>query len=307
MKTWTKKLIIPFLLVLALLTTSVIGCKTEEKNTEPDTENTAEDAPTIPPLSTFLIDFDNFNSTGDTTTALDETSTSAQPLSYIFCEDSLPSVQLVSSNKSNWTFAALGVGVWSAIIVVGSAIPVAAFTESFNHTPQQQQDYSWKWTYSVKVGLFWYTAELVGKFIDTGVRFEMYISQQGGYQDFLWFYGESNLQATDGFWVLKDNATSNTDLIQIDWTRNLTDSTYSIKYTNIVPDGPENGGYIAHGGTTEDPYNRYFDIYNKGADRLTNIEWDSSTKAGRVKAPFNFGDDEWHYWDASHENTSGGV
>ena len=269
---------------------------------------TTPGAPPIPPVSSFLMDFDDFNSEAEAASATISTEQSIQLASFTTGNDDVyPLDEYAIGDKENWNFAAFNVGVWSTIVLVGLAVPVAAFVESFNHVPQQQADYSWVWSYDVQVGLATYTGELHGKYKEdeNGVRWDMYISRQGEYEDFHWYYGESNLPATEGFWIIKNKPSDPTDLLRIDWERDLAGGTYSITYTNIVPGGPENGGYIAHGAripSDDSPYDRFYEIYNKGADNLTNIEWDSTTREGRAKAPHYFGDDEWHCWDADHNN-----
>jgi len=293
MKPTTNKVILCCLLILALLATFVTGCKGKE----PETTT----APLIPPVYSFVIDFNDFTSEANASPTSGSAASFVQQASFASGSgNSYSSAQYAIGSYQNWGFAAWNVGVWSAIIVVGLAVPVAAFVESFNHTPQQQTDYSWIWSYDVTVGGGVYTAELHGKFIDNGVRWEMYISKQGEYTDFLWYYGESNLPATEGFWILKNNPSDPTDLIRIDWERDLAEGTHEIKYTNIVPGGPENGGYILHGVRATGSYDRFFDLFNKGQDNYTYIEWNSTTKEGRVKDAKHFGDDEWHYWDSNH-------
>ena len=61
----------------------------------------------------------------------------------------------------------------------------------------------------------------------------------------------------------------------------------------------ENGGYINYGITNETPYNAFYDIYNKGQDNHTNIEWNRTTKEGRVKDAQHFLDAVWHLWDSN--------
>ena len=70
-----------------------------------------------------------------------------------------------------------------------------------------------------------------------------------------------------------------------------------IKYTNIEPGGAENGGYIFYGKTTDTTYDAYYHIYNKGQDNLTEIEWNLTSKAGRIKDEKHYSDTDWHYWD----------
>ena len=250
----------------------------------------ASGAPTIPPIETFLIPFDTL--TGNAT------STSV-PLSEQF-----PPASALSSNQSNWNYAALTVGFWSVVVVVGLAVPVAAFRASFQHTPVQQPDGSWIWSYSVMVGGSVYSAELHGQFITEGVHWDMSISKEGEYEDFLWYYGEHNLPATEGFWILKKSQADPTDFIRIDWYRNISPVTYAIRYTNIVPDGLENGGYIDVQYTEGAPYDYICDIYNKGEDNHTYVEYGSSTGEGRIKDFNHFGDNDWHCWDSDRMNVA---
>ena len=68
-------------------------------------------------------------------------------------------------------------------------------------------------------------------------------------------------------------------------------STGDIKYTNIIPGGAENGGYIYYGTQTGD-MTRFYDIFNKGQDNLTEIEWNHTDYHGHVKDPNKFGDSD---------------
>jgi len=257
-------------------------------------------APTIPPVETFVIPFETF--TADATSSFaTESQTQTTPLSCPASEQ-FPLASALSSNQSNWTYVALAVGIWSAIIRVGLAVPVAAFCESFHHTQVQQPDGSWIWSYSVIRGGSVYSAELHGQFITEGVHWDMRISKEGEYEDFLWYYGENNLPATEGFWILKQSPAVPTDLVRIDWSRNISTGTHAVSYTNIVPDGPENGGYIDVQHTEDIPYDYTCDIYNKGEENHTYIKCSSSTGEGRVKNFNYFGDDDWHCWDSDRMN-----
>jgi len=267
MRTLRSRALVHLLLVLAIVVLTVGGC------------NDVSEAPTIPPEETFVISFEDFQETNGLTT-------------------------LAAGNQSNWNYAAGVVGVWSFIIRVGLLVPVAAFHASLHNIPLQQDDGSWLWDYSVNVGGSIYTAELHAQFIAAGVHWAMNISKEGEYEDFLWYYGECDLPATEGFWILKKSPAEPTDLLQIDWSRNISAGTHAVRYTNIVPEGPENGGYIDTQYTDGVPYNHIWDIYNKGQDSHTYIEWSSTTGEGRVKAFNHFGDDDWHCWDGNRLNVA---
>jgi len=267
MKTLRGKTLLHLFLVLVIAVLTVTGCG-------------ASGAPTIPPVETFVIPFDEFSGMGGLIT-------------------------LAGGNQSNWDYAALIVYFSSAILITKLAVPVAAFRASFQHTPVQQDDGSWIWSYSVNIGNATYTAELHAQFITEGVHWSMNISKEGEYQDFLWYYGECDLPATDGFWILKDSPANPTDLLGINWSRNISAGTYAVKFTNIIAVGNLSAGcYIDTQYTKGTPYDYIWDLYNKSGDNHTYIEWSSTSGAGRVKDFNHFGDNNWHCWNSTRMNVT---
>ncbi len=317
MKTLRRGTGIHLLLVMVMLSLTIAGCniqKSQPESTATPTPTVSATAtpgatqvsqpPAIPPMETFLIPFDAF--TGNETSAVPSGTEPRIQFTSLVVPDGgeLPVSPAAIGDKSNWNHATFNVGFWNVVVVVGLAVPVAAFAASFQNIPLQQPDGSWVWSYSVRIGSTVYSAELHGEYIAQGVRWEMRISKEGGYQDFLWYYGENNLPATEGFWIMKESPEKPNDLLRIDWSRSIADGTYAIRYTNIVPGGPENGGYIDVQYTKEIPYDYLWDIYNKGQDNHTYIEWSDSTKEGRVQDFKHFGDDDWHCWDSGHMNVA---
>ena len=288
MKAPVGKTLMHLVLVLAIVVLSTAGC------------GNTSGAPTIPPIETFLIPFETLTANA-TSSFVSESQMSTALVSLPISEQVL--VPLTGS-QSNWNYAAYIVGFWYAVVVVGLAVPVAAFRESFHHTPVEQPDGSWVWSYSVVLGSAVYSAELRGEFITEGVRWEMRISKEGEYEDFLWYYGEHSLPAMEGFWILKLSPTNPIDLLRIDWSRNISAGTYAIKYTNIVPGGSENGSYIDFQYTKGIPYDYICDIYNKVEDNHTYIEYSSTTGEGRIKDFEHFGDNDWHCRDSDRMNVT---
>jgi hypothetical protein len=252
------------------------------------------------------MDLGGFLSSGDVT--LDSPGTGSGPQLIAYSPNAGTSSRTSSAigDRKSWGFAALNVGVWNTLVFVGLAIPVASFVASFQHTPEQQPDYTWVWSYNVPIAGVQHTAELHGKYIDGGVRWEMYISKEGEYSDFQWFHGESDLPATEGLWILKNKPADPSDLLRIDWHRDIAAGTSDIRYTNIVPGGPETGGYIFYGVDPQKDLGHLYDIYNKGKDNHTEIEWNQDTQEGRVRDARFFGDSEWHCWDGDHKDTACG-
>ena len=268
-------------LLILSLTFAVAGCG---NNT---TENTSSSqAPTLPPDSTFLM-----------TLGLSAFPAAAAPAFRGASMATTPA-------GTNYTFAAVNVGVWNLIITVGLAVPVLTFAESFNHTPVLQPDGSWLWSYSKIIGDT-YAAKLNGKVSGGQVTWNMYISKTTGtnqFTDFNWFTGTADLAATAGNWTMRKNPTEQVDLLSIDWHRNAAAGTGDIKFTNVEANATEEGGYISFKRTSDTPYDSFYDIYAKSANNLVNIEWNSTTKEGRVMNQQHFGDALWHYWDSALQN-----
>ncbi len=275
MKNSNSKLWLSLFIGITVFAFMLNGCQLND-STGPESLN---EAPDIPPSSTLVMDFSDFKSTNQATLALQGNGKFDQILS-----------------TDNWRFAAGNVAVWNTLITIGLITPVAAFLESFKHQPEQQPDNSWVWTYDFYVFAAKHTAELHAKTISVGIRWDMYISKENGFNDYHWFFGESNLVSTEGFWTLNGAEDAKPTLL-IEWHRNPGEGTSDIKYTNVIPDGPENGGYIYYGITNDTSYDADYDIYNKGKDNLTNIMWNRTTKEGRVKDLLQFGDSDWHCWD----------
>lgn len=286
---------IHILLILALIMLFFAGCAGGANNSK------ISKPPQIPPQSTFVMDFSDF------TQAKSSFSPNQTPTVLLVSLrqeiDPLATTLNALGDRANWGFAALNVGFWNLVGFLGLAVPVASFVESVKQTPIKQPDNSWVWTYSITVQNITYTAELHGRYIASGVRWDMYITKQNEYTDFLWYYGESDLDNTQGYWVLKEKPSKPNDLLRIDWHRNPSDETGDIKYTNIVPGGVENGGYISFTVSKDEPYNHSYTLYNKGENETTYIEWNNTTKAGRVKDSVHFGDSNWHCWDSNLNNT----
>jgi hypothetical protein len=235
-------------------------------------------APDIPPIESFVMDFSDFAS-ADTSS-----------ISNTFAKQNL--------TYQHWWWAAFNVGFWNAFITIGMVVPTAAFLATLNTQPEWNPEGEyWVWTKTFVAGAVQHTAELRGSLTDSGSKWEMYISKNNAFQNFQWYSGEANLPLTEGSWVMNNSPNNPTNLIRIEWHRNIQDGSADIKYINIVPNGPENGGYIFYGIRTNNTYNAYYDIYNKGQENHTDIEWNPLTKEGHVKDPHHFGDEEWHCWD----------
>ncbi len=260
-----------FILLIVIFLSAIFGCKKDDPGTPPE----------IPPESSFVMDFSDF-------------------------EQDEEKLNILADDYSNYQRAVAHVFVWNVVISIHLAVPVATFVHSFDHTPEYQADEeSWKWSYDVVVGNNTYTANLYGKVFDTYIKWDMYVSKTGigAFTDFHWYFGTSDKDNSSGEWTLHASPSEPHEFVEIVWNKNLSDDNYEIKYTNIVPDGPENGGYITYGFTNDELYNAFYKIYNKGEDNLIEIDWHRTNKNGRIKDPAFFEDDEFRCWDELFFNT----
>lgn len=270
------------LLVLTLLVI-ISACNDAEEDSSVDPTGLA-----LPPAASMSIDF---NAT-------------PQAQSTSPTEIGVVSTTATTSSSSYFNFAAFNVAGWTTLIRIGMAIPVAAFLESFHHHPVRQPDGSWIWSYSVTVAGTLHTAQLHGKIENQQVLWDMYISKEGAYTRFNWFSGVSELGGGSGYWVMNRDPLQPVPLLRIDWNWDRNSGTGDVRYTNIEPEGAENGGYIHYGNNAPDPYQAFYDIYNRGQDNLIEIEMNVYTHEGRVRNLQHFGNVDWHYWDSNLLDTT---
>ena len=209
---------------------------------------------------------------------------------------------LDSKSYINFGVSAPQVAAWTVISSVIMSIPTAVYVEALKQEPQHHSGTTWLWEYSVTVLFTKYTVQLYGTKDDTEVTWEMKISA-GEMQEFTWYTGKHNINATEGQWIIYGYE-KNCEILQIDWTRNNENNTGTIKYTNIEPEGNENGGYIYFGNDQSGEYDAFYKIYVKSLEHSTEIEWDSEFYNGRIKAQHSifFQDEVWHCWGTDFQD-----
>ncbi|NPA45454.1 MAG: hypothetical protein GXO49_07965 [Chlorobi bacterium] len=254
--------IIKLILIGVFITSSFISCNNDE-----------EFAPELPPKESFVLDFSDFESK---------------------VSDDI--------TKLNWTHASSNVLIWNTILTVGLAVPIASYNEAVkNHEPIYQGNDTWLWEFSFSNNLDQYTAKLFGTVNDNSIYWEMFISKDGEFNNFKWYSGTSLLDNSKVSWVLYNNPNEATELLSVEYIK-TSDNTANITFTNIEPDGAENGGFIKFGNDSETFFNNYYQIYNKGLDNLINVEWSQSDKSGRVIDELWYKDTDWHCWNENKED-----
>ncbi len=272
-----KNLSIAFILLLSL--SFFQSCQKD------DTVTTNEVAPDLPPVESFVMPFAGFED-ADTT-------------GYAPGGDDGATVRTTTFH--NWFYSATHVVVWNTILTVNMAIPVAAFYESFNHDAQYEGNGVWLWAYNVTgADGSVYEAKLYGELL-TGaqVQWDMYISKVGGFSDVHWYSGITGDDSAQ--WTLNHLPNNPEAFLSIDYDKDNGNGAESIRYTNIIPGNPGNGGYIEFRKSTNTSaeFNRAYDILNAETNNLLEINWNDPGKDGRVKDESHFGDTDWHCWDSN--------
>ena len=271
------------LVMLALFIGSLLtGCKKKPG-----------DPPVLPPAESMAIDFSNFESG----------------------KKSADIVLPKGVENSNWEFSALVAGYWRAVAFITLAVPVYSFQKAIDQNPVYLDDHTWQWDYSASVFTITYKARLTGQIRDDDVLWKMYITKEGtgGFSDFLWFEGTSDLDGKGGTWTLNHSYAFQEPVLEILWEGNGTEVTY-VKYTYVralndsrVAD-PFRNSYIEYGKLTTGAYDSYYTIhyYNGSAFSDMDVQWSSTGLNGRVSCLAFFTGDTvdptWHCWDGNYVN-----
>ena len=195
----------------------------------------------------------------------------------------------------NWGVAVTKISVWNLVLTVNLAVPIASYAAALSQQPVYQGEMTWLWSYDFKVGLIEYTAKLYGKLQDGEIEWKMYISKGNLFSDFLWYEGKSKLDKTGGNWKFYHKYSDPIQYLDIEWSRDITASTATIKYTQTS--GENSGSYITYGKTLDLDYNAFYEILNKANNNNVKIKWNTLTKNGRIQDPGYFNNEEWHCWD----------
>ena len=266
-----KKLISKTLLLVMLVTSVLLSCKKDNKGNK---------EPLMPPPESMFMDFSNFQALSNKSLTADDTTL-----------------------YNNWTASAVTVGIWSSIVYLNSAIPVAAFREAFNHTGVFSENSTWKRTFSIIYLGGIYTCNLEGTAGSNTTEWKMYLSKAGGigadYSNFLWFTGTSSGDATSATWHLNRGPAENgRPYFDIAWVKDM-----SLRYTLVDAMDAGAGNWLEYDKTGEAGLDSQFLIQTVNQVNNITIQWKSASKNGRVKCQNWYGDLNWHCWGVNYKNS----
>lgn len=242
-----------------------------------------EAAPQLPPQQSFIMPFDGFED-ADTTG---------------FKTNKSPETKSGPTTYTNWFLSASNVVFWNTLVGLGTAVPVASFREAFNHQATYAGNGIFVWTYDFKVAGKTHIANLSGQFINNNqeIKWEMKVSQVGGFTDVTWYTGIVSEDFSQASWILNHKPASPEPFIQIDYALDKATDAFTIRYTNIIPDSPDQGDYIEYRTLPGADLNRGYDVFRIQENNFLEIQWEVPSYEGRVKNPAFYGDSEWHCWN----------
>lgn len=264
------KKLLPILLIVSLAAFYLLSCKKDKG-----------DPPQLPPYESMVIDFSNFTS----------------------LKKSVNFAAVKGTESSTWEFAAGVAGVWNSLISSNINIPLAAFEAAVNYKAVYQSENLWQWSYDFNEGSEAYKARLQGKITTNTVTWKMYITYEGTamFKDFLWIEGTSKSDGSGGQWTFKESPHSDVQLFKDDWTKSG-DEVTSVKYTYMKNDTNKDSfiNYLLlTAGNFDSSYKIYF---SNGLFSDSDIEWNVTTKDGRLKCVDYLQDENWYCWDTNKIN-----
>ena len=232
--------------------------------------NPEEEAPLLPPVESMQMDFSDFEQKEEGTKGTLET-------------------------YQNFWYSAVTVTLCNGWAFLASALPIAAYGYALQQTPVYLGDYTWEWSYDFTWGLVEYTATLTGKREDNEkFSMEMVISPAATpEQGVRYFDGLVRYDHTHAEWTMYKQGT--VSVLKIDWNKDYETEEADLTYTYTDPEKDYAGSYIMAAYQPDVFFGADYTV--SVPEGMINIEWNTATLEGRVKAPAHFQDDAWHCWD----------
>ena len=232
----------------------------------------AGDRPDLPPAESMMMDFSDF--------ATQPAGTKGSALSY-----------------DNFLFSYLTVGYWNASAALVSALPVAAYTHALAQTAEYLGNNTWEWSFTFTYNSLSYVATLTGERISNEeFTMEMVIIQPSlaPGNGVKLFDGVVRYDHTRADWTFYKEGTN--AVLEVAWNKDFETEAADLTYTYVEADQEETGSYIMWAYSPDAVYDGAYTI--SMSEGMTNIEWNTTTIEGRVKAPAYFEDENWHCWDS---------
>ncbi|WP_141691483.1 hypothetical protein [Rhodohalobacter halophilus] len=209
-----------------------------------------------------------------------------------------------NESYSHFLNAAVRAAVLKTIVDVNLIIPKSLYIAAENADPELNEDGEWTWTYSSQASGNTFNVRLVASESNGAISWQMYLTGSAMELDnILLFDGEVSPDGTEGRWtyyaIFCDHAGS--AVSRVDWSVD-NEENLSLRLEVLSDRNGNLGDYIEY---IFDAPVKTATYYNAGEDQLTEIEWNSETKAGFLIAP-NYNNGEQACWDSNFQNVECG-
>ena len=234
-----------------------------------------EEAPELPPVSSILMDYSDF---GQAPAGMKSTAPSS----------------------TNFYHAFTSVTFWQWIATVPLAVPVTAYAIALEQEAEYIGNNTWEWSYDVTVNSIDYKVSLTASRQNNEeftVDMSLNLKDLPG-KGVTWFDGLARYDRTHAAWNLyKVEGLEKVKILDIDWTHNYETEAGNMTYNYVEPGHQEEGSSIYMEWLTPESaaYDAKYAISVSTGD--IDVEWNRTTKAGRVMDPVYFEDELWHCWD----------
>lgn len=230
-----------------------------------------DERPELPPMESLSMDFSDFESAPG--------GTKGTAVTY-----------------GNFTHSYLSVIFWKVSSTVMMTLPVAAYGHALQQEAVYLGDHNWEWSYDFTFEDLDYTATLTATRISNEeFSMEMILAHAAiPGQGVKWFDGVIRYDHTHALWNFYKQGTIK--VLEAEWNKNFETEAGDLKYTYTEADQNETGSYILFKYMPGQVYDAGYTI--SLAAGTTEIEWNITSKEGRVKDPQKFGDSNWHCWDS---------
>lgn len=233
----------------------------------------AGEKPELPPEESLFMDFSDF--------------------------DSRPDQKSKGTTYNNFVYSYLNVVFWNTVSTASLAVPAIAYGHMLNQNARYLGDNVWEWVdYFTYVQTDYVATLTATRLNNEEFSMEMVIAEESNPEaGFKWFEGIVRYDHTSATWdIYKYDGGSPVKILEVDWTRDYEDDTSSLTYIYVEPGQAETGSSINFGIDPSLDYNAWYTI--SLSTETIEIQWDRATKAGRVRNPDYFSDNNWHCWDA---------
>jgi hypothetical protein len=262
----TKPFVMVLILSIALINTS---CSKEEQGEQPD----------LPPAETMMMFFTDFQTIPGGSVKGSE-------------------AKLVGFTYENFTYAYNQLRFWNSLTLSTMLIPYSAYEYALQQEPEYVGNNAWEWSFTIMAGDQEFIATLTGKRLDNE-KFSMVMNLALSSVPLVkmkYFEGICRYDHTIASWdIYEFNGPTSVKTIEIDWSKDFETGDANLMYTYVKPGEEETDHKITWNMDPDATYDASYYIDLKDTD--TYIEWNTTSKAGRVKVEETGGGFDWSCWN----------